>query len=89
MCCGHSFVSTAADLDVTESSIAALVGHATKSMTGRYTHRSDASLLAAADKNAGRIQELMGDVAAPARRPRVRPDPAAVAAYQAELAQAA
>jgi integrase len=57
----HSFVSTAGDLEQTESSIAACVGHATRSMTGRYMHRSDASLLAAADTIGRRLLVLLGD----------------------------
>ena len=38
----HSFASTANDLGFTESTIAALVGHATGSITSKYIHSSTA-----------------------------------------------
>ena len=45
----HSYASLAADLGYSESTIAALIGHARQSMTSRYVHSADAVLLAAAD----------------------------------------
>jgi integrase len=57
----HSFVSVGNDLDYSDSTVGALVGHRSGTMTGRYTHHADAVLLAAADAVADRIAELMGD----------------------------
>jgi site-specific recombinase XerD len=57
----HSFASIAADLDYSELTIAALIGHRKGSATSRYAHHADAVLLAAADAVANRIAELMGD----------------------------
>jgi hypothetical protein len=37
------------DLGYAEPTIAALLGHATRTMTGRYIHHLDAALIAAAD----------------------------------------
>jgi integrase len=51
----HSFASVAGDLGYSESTIAALLGHAAGSVTGRYTHHLDAVLIAAADRAAGQI----------------------------------
>jgi integrase len=45
----HSFISVAADLALSEPTIAALVGHKGRSVTSRYIHSADAVLLAAAD----------------------------------------
>jgi integrase len=55
----HAFASVAADLGYTEPTIAAMLGHATHSITGRYIHHLDAALTAAADKVAGRIADMM------------------------------
>ena len=55
----HAFASVAADLGYTEPTIAALLGHAAHSTTGRYIHHLDAALTAAADKVAGRIAAMM------------------------------
>ena len=57
----HSFASLAADLGYSEPTIAALVGHAGRTMTSRYIHSADSVLLSAADAVANRISELMGD----------------------------
>ena len=57
----HSFASLAADLGYSEPTIAALIGHAGRSMTSRYLHSADAVLLAAADAVARRTLELMGE----------------------------
>ena len=55
----HSFASVAADMEFAESTIAALLGHKSASITGRYIHSCDSVLLAAADKVAERIHMLM------------------------------
>jgi integrase len=55
----HSFVSVAADMDISDLTIGALVGHTGRSMTSRYAHGSDAALLAAADRIAAHITDLM------------------------------
>ena len=55
----HSFASLAADLGFSEPTIAALIGHASHSVTSRYVHSADAVLLAAADTVAKRIALLM------------------------------
>lgn len=55
----HSFASVAADLGMSEISIAALIGHKGRSVTSRYVHAADAVLLAAADKVAGEIERRM------------------------------
>jgi integrase len=57
----HSFASLAADLEFSEITIAALIGHRGQSVTSRYTHSADAVLLAAADAVANRTAELMGE----------------------------
>jgi integrase len=57
----HSFASLAADMGYSEPTIAALIGHAGRSMTSRYVHSADAVLLAAADAVARRTLELMGE----------------------------
>jgi integrase len=57
----HSFASLAADLGYSEPTIAALLGHAGRSITSRYVHSADAVLLAAADAVANKTAELMGD----------------------------
>jgi integrase len=55
----HAFVSVAADLDFSDLTIGALVGHRGRSVTSRYAHGADAVLLAAADKVANHIAALM------------------------------
>ena len=55
----HSFASVAADLEYSELTIGALIGHRGGSITSRYTHRADPVLLAAADTIAARIVHLM------------------------------
>jgi integrase len=55
----HAFVSVAADLGFSDLTIGALVGHRGRSVTSRYAHGADAVLLAAADKVANHIAELM------------------------------
>lgn len=58
----HSFASTANDLGFTESTIAALVGHATGSITSKYIHSLDSVLTMAADTVSGYIQGLLAGV---------------------------
>jgi len=55
----HSFASIAGDLGYTESTIAAMLGHAAGSVTSRYVHHLDAVLIAAVDKVAKSIQQIM------------------------------
>jgi integrase len=55
----HSYASVAGDLGFTESTIAALLGHAAESVTSRYVHHLDTVLVAAADKVAQAIYEFM------------------------------
>ena len=57
----HSFASAAAALDMSEFTIAALLGHKLRGSTSRYVHRKvDASLIQAADAVAGWIARAMG-----------------------------
>ena len=51
----HAYASVAADLGYAEPTIAALLGHATRSMTSRYIHHLDAALIGAADTVSLRI----------------------------------
>lgn len=55
----HSFASVAGDLGFTESTIAAMLGHAAGSVTSRYVHHLDSVLVAAADKVARAIHGMM------------------------------
>jgi integrase len=55
----HAFASTAHDLGLSEITIAALLGHATATITGRYVHHVDTVLLAAADATSERIAAAM------------------------------
>ena len=69
----HTFASVAADLQYSEPTIGALVGHRGRSVTSRYTHHADAVLLQAADQVASRIVELMGASSASAKVVELRP----------------
>ena len=55
----HSFASVAGDLGYTEPTIAAMLGHAAGSVTSRYIHHLDTVLIAAADKVAATIFDMM------------------------------
>ncbi|QIG47940.1 tyrosine-type recombinase/integrase [Nordella sp. HKS 07] len=55
----HSFASLAADLGLSEPTIAALIGHKRWTVTSRYMHSADAVLLAAADRVAGETLKRM------------------------------
>ena len=58
----HSFASIANDLGFTEVTIAALLGHAKGSVTGKYIHTLDTALIMAADTVSGYIQGLLDGV---------------------------
>jgi len=60
----HSFASVANDLGFTEPTIAAVIGHASSSVTGRYVHHLDAALVAAADRVSRSIFKMMNGEAA-------------------------
>jgi integrase len=55
----HSYASVAGDLGFTESTIAALLGHAAGSVTSRYVHHLDSVLVAGANKVAATIYGMM------------------------------
>jgi integrase len=55
----HSFASVANDLGCTEITIAALIGHSKGTMTSKYVHTLDTSLVMAADSIAGYIKGLL------------------------------
>jgi integrase len=57
----HSFASVAGDLQYSDPTIAALIGHQGHTITSQYIHAADPVLLAAADAVANRTAELMGD----------------------------
>lgn len=59
----HGFASVAGDLGYSEPTIAAMLGHAMGSVTGRYIHQLDAVLVAAADKVAAKILAMMTEEA--------------------------
>lgn len=59
----HSFASIANDLGFTETTIAALVGHARGTITSRYIHTVDTALVMAADTISGYINGLLNDAA--------------------------
>ena len=64
----HSFSSLAADMGYSESTIAAMVGHANQSVTSRYIHTADAVLIAASDAVAARTNALMAGVVVQLKR---------------------
>jgi integrase len=55
----HSFSSTAEDLGYSIPTIKALIGHARASVTEGYIHKIDSALLAAADRIAFHIDDVM------------------------------
>ncbi len=55
----HSFASVAGDLGFSDSTIAALLGHAAGTITSRYVHRLDSVLVAAANKVAQEVWRRM------------------------------
>jgi integrase len=56
----HSFASVAGDLGYPEAIIAALLGHAGGTVTARYVHPLDRTILAAADRVAEHIRHALG-----------------------------
>jgi integrase len=52
----------AADLGLSELTIAALLGHKKASVTSKYAHHADVVLLQAADAVANRIAESLGEI---------------------------
>ena len=58
----HSFASIANDLGFTESTVAALLGHAQGTVTSRYIHTVDTALIMAADTISGYIRGLLEGV---------------------------
>lgn len=58
----HSYASVANDLGFTESTVAALLGHAQGTVTSGYIHTVDTALIMAADSVAGYIQGLLDGV---------------------------
>ena len=55
----HSFATTANTLGFSEPTIAAMLGHSRGTMTSRYVHVVDDTLLAAADRVAGAIAHAL------------------------------
>ena len=60
----HSFATTANTLGCSEPTIAAMLGHSRGTMTSRYVHVVDDTLLAAADRVSGAIARAMSGEAA-------------------------
>jgi integrase len=58
----HSFASIANDLGFTEITIAALLGHSKGTVTSKYVHALDTTLVMAADTIAGYIQGLLNGI---------------------------
>lgn len=55
----HAFASTAHDIGFTEITVAALLGHSSSTVTGRYIHQVDTALVAAADRVAAYVSAAM------------------------------
>jgi integrase len=58
----HSFATTANTLGCSEPTIAAMLGHSRGTVTSRYVHVVDDTLLAAADRVSWAIAQAMGGV---------------------------
>ena len=56
----HSYASVAADLNYSDNTIGAIIGHAGSGTTSRYTHRLDTVLIAAANTISEEIKSQMG-----------------------------
>jgi integrase len=69
----HAFASVAADLGYAEPTIASMLGHSTRTVTGRYVHHLDSTLIAAADKVSGQIAAMMAGHRASAKVVPLRP----------------
>jgi len=59
----HAFASVADDLGYTEATIGAMIGHSGGGTTRGYIHKLDPALIAAADRVAQRVADLMAGVA--------------------------
>ena len=57
----HSFASVAADMGCSDSTIAALLGHSTGTVTSRYIHTLDSTLVEAANRVTEEIERQMGN----------------------------
>lgn len=58
----HSFASVAGDLGLADSTIGAMIGHSSGTVTSRYVHRLDALLVATTDKVVSEIwRQMTGD----------------------------
>jgi integrase len=68
----HSFASVANGLGYTDPTIAAMLGHSTNTVTGRYIHHLDTALIAAADKVSAHIAGLIGLPAKAQKKPAKR-----------------
>ena len=55
----HTFTSVASDLGYADSTVGAMVGHAGGTVTSRYIHKLDSTLIAAADRVAEAIADAM------------------------------
>ncbi len=55
----HWFASAAAAMEFSELTIAGLLGHTVKSITGRYANAPDSALVAAADRVSLRIADAL------------------------------
>jgi integrase len=69
----HSFASVAGDLGYADSTIGALLGHSSGSVTRRYTHVLDTVLVAAADRVASAIRDYMDGAVRDERKPASEP----------------
>jgi len=69
----HSFASTANALGFSEATIAALLGHSRGTMTSRYIHNVDATLIAAADRITAAIARAMAGERSASVRPLFAP----------------
>lgn len=56
----HTFISTGDSLGVSPATVAALVGHAAKTQTGRYTHKFSPELSEAEQVIGGWLAGVMG-----------------------------
>ncbi len=56
----HSFAAAAAEMGFSELTIAGMLGHTVTSVTGRYAHIPDSTLVATADRVAARIATALG-----------------------------
>jgi hypothetical protein len=58
----HSFATVANDLGLSEPTIAAMLGHSRGTVTSRYVHHIDATLLAATDRVAAVIADALAGI---------------------------